>query len=80
MDQLVRKEQIEVELHIGKSIHIQEVLEVELRDGNWHVSNPEARQEWGWSGRNEYRNVAILDYLKRRLGIMPEEERRYHAD
>jgi hypothetical protein len=54
-------------------VGICEVLRVDFVDGQWEVTNPEAQPEWGWIGKHSSRQIAILEYLKRRLG-MPEEE------
>lgn len=54
---------------------ILETLHVNFVNGQWEVTNPEAKPEWNWVGRSEWQHHAILDYLRARLGIpKPGEE------
>lgn len=58
-------------------VGILEVLEVDLIEGQWIVTDPDAQPEWHWEGRSDWRLLAILDYLRARLGIpRPGEETR----
>jgi len=49
-------------------IGIHEVLNVDFVDHQWVVTSTEPGASSKWVGRDEYKQVAILNYLKARLG------------
>ncbi len=51
------------------TIGICEVLQVDFVDGWWQVTNPDPSASRNWIGRAEYKQEAILNYLKARLGM-----------
>lgn len=51
------------------TIGICEVLQVDFIKGWWRVTNPDTSASRNWVGRAEYKQEAILNYLKTRLGM-----------
>ena len=50
-------------------IGIWEVLKVDLVESQWKVTNSSPSASRNWIGRAEMQQEAILDYLKKRLGM-----------
>lgn len=55
-------------------IGITEVLRVTFTDGQWIVTSNEPGASPEWVGRDEYNQIAILNYLKARLGHYGEPQ------
>lgn len=55
--------------HIG----IEEVLQARLIMGAWEVTSTEPGAHPSWIGHGGYKQEAILDYLKARLGMLEEQ-------
>lgn len=49
-----------------------ETLHINRVDGRWEVTNPKDDPERNWVGHADNQQLAILDYLRARLGI-PEQ-------
>lgn len=57
-------------------IGLDEALHINWVNGQWEVTNPRDDPDRHWVGHAENQNLAILDYLRARLGIpKPGEER-----
>lgn len=59
-------------------IGITEVHKIEFMDHQWVVTSDEPDASSKWTGRSEYRQIAILNYLQARLGhfeVEREDER-----
>jgi hypothetical protein len=54
--------------HVG----IYEVLQARLIMGAWEVTSTEPGTHPSWVGHGGYKQEAILDYLKARLGMVKE--------
>lgn len=53
---------------------IMEVLRITLADGAWIVTSNEPNASPEWIGRDETKQVAILNYLKARLDHYEEKQ------
>lgn len=57
-----------------------EVVHADFREGEWHIVNAEPNAPRAWTGHAEIKQVAILAYLKARLGIGETYEKTEQAE
>ena len=56
------------------NIGIYEVLQARLIDGRWEVSSTDPVAHKSWIGHGRYKQEAIFEYLKARLGMIEEKQ------
>lgn len=56
-------------LHPVAKVGLLEVLRVTFADGQWEVTSTQPNASPQWVGHGEYKQEAILNYLKTRLGL-----------